>query len=227
MYVDEMYIFLILIGLLITGGAQAFITCMYRKYSDIGNTKKISGAEAARKVLSANGLKDIYVVETNDFLTDHYDPSRKVIRLSKEIYNGESISAVSVACHECGHAIQDKCGYSMMRMRSKLVPITNLSSKAGYIAIILGLFFSISDFIFIGIVCELVIVLFQLITLPVEFDASKRALKEINRLSLLDSSECVGGQKVLTAAALTYVAGVLTSILEVFRLAIIYANRRK
>lgn len=216
---------LAILGLLITLGAQGFINLMYKKYAKVNNIKKISGAEAARQVLEKNGLKDIYVVETSGFLTDHYDPSRKVIRLSKDIYNGESISAVSVACHECGHAIQDKEKYSMMRIRSSLVPIVNISSYAGYFAIIIGGLLGSLNLIWLGIAFELIILLFQLVTLPVEFDASRRALKHIETMSLLSSEELKGSKKVLTAAALTYVASVLTAVLQVLRLVLMFTRR--
>lgn len=214
-----------IISLLITLGAQVFINTMYKKYAKVANKRGMSGAEAARCVLDKNGLKEIYVVETTGTLTDHYDPSRKVIRLSHDIYNGETVSAVSVACHECGHAIQDKDGYFMMRIRSALVPMVNISSYAGYFAIIIGGVLGSLNLIWIGILFECVILLFQLVTLPVEFNASARALKQIDELHLLDNNELDGSKKVLTAAALTYVASVLTAILQVLRLVLMFARR--
>lgn len=213
-----------IISLLITLGAQVFINTMYKKYAKVANKRGMSGAEAARCVLDKNGLKEIYVVETTGTLTDHYDPSRKVIRLSHDIYTGETISSVSVACHECGHAIQDKENYFMMRLRSALVPFA-ISSSLGYFAIIIGAVLGFMKLVWIGILLECVILLFHLVTLPVEFNASARALKQIDELHLLDDSELVGSKKVLTAAALTYVASVLTTILQVLRLVLMFTRR--
>ena len=135
----------------------------------------MTGFEVARKILDENGLENIHIVEIKGNLTDHYDPSRKVVRLSTEIFNGSSIASTSVAAHECGHAIQDKDNYNFMRIRSKLVPIVNLSSKLGYLAIFIGFIFSLFDLAIFGIVLLLAMLLFELVTLPVEFDASKRA----------------------------------------------------
>lgn len=214
----------IIISLLITGGANAFINSAYKQYARVKNKKKISGAEVAREILNKNGLKDIYVVETSGTLTDHYDPARKVIRLSSDIFNGESISAVSVAAHECGHAIQDKVGYTLMKVRSSIVPIVNFSTKIGYVILFIGVIASISDLIWTGIILEAAISVFQLITLPVEVDASKRALRELENLNLVTSEELPKCKTVLSAAALTYVAGVLTAILEILRLILIYGR---
>lgn len=214
------------ISLLITLGASAFVKSSYSKYSKIKNTKNMSGAEAARKILDKNGLKDIYVVETKGNLTDHYDPSRKVIRLSTDVYNKESVGAVAVAAHECGHAIQDKDNYTFMRIRSSLVPITNISSKAGYIILLIGVIMQSLNLIYIGIGLEVVILLFQLVTLPVEIDASKRAMRELDEMNLLTSSELSQGKTMLTAAALTYVASVATAVLEILRLILIYGRSR-
>ena len=214
------------ISLLITLSASAFVKSSYSKYSKIKNTKNMSGAEAARKILDKNGLKDIYVVETKGNLTDHYDPSRKVIRLSTDVYNKESVGAVAVAAHECGHAIQDKDNYTFMRIRSSLVPITNISSKAGYIILLIGVIMQSLNLIYIGIGLEVVILLFQLVTLPVEIDASKRAMRELDEMNLLTSSELSQGKTMLTAAALTYVASVATAVLEILRLILIYGRSR-
>ena len=159
--------------------AQAFVSGCYNKYSKIRNIKGITGGEVARDVLDNNGLGDVDVVETGGNLTDHYDPKRKVVRLSRSVYHGDSIASVAVACHECGHAIQDKNGYLFMRIRSSLVPIVNISSYAGYFAIMFGILASSFNLIWTGIILEMVILLFQIITLPVEFDASRRALAEL------------------------------------------------
>lgn len=220
------YYGLTLIAIIITVGAQIFINSTYSKYKGVENKKKLSGSEAARKILDKHGLNDIYIVETKGNLTDHYDPNRKVIRLSTDVFHKESIASVAVAAHECGHAIQDKENYTFLRIRAFLVPIVNFASYAGYIAIVLGLLMSMLNLVWLGIIFEVVILVFQLVTLPVEFDASKRALKEVEELGILDSSELEGGKLVLTSAAMTYVASVATAILELLRLILIYGRDR-
>ena len=213
------------IALIITLLAQGFVQGSYNKYAKVNNTKKITGKEAARKILDKNGLTNIDVVETHGYLSDHYDPKNKVVRLSSNIYSGASIASVSVACHECGHAIQDKDGYLFMRIRSSLVPVVNFSSYAGYIAITLGIVASSFNLIWIGIILEMMILLFQLITLPVEINASKRALTEIKNEHLLENEEIKQGKIMLTSAALTYVASVVDALLQIFRLILIYGRR--
>ena len=186
----------------------------------------MTGFEVARKILDENGLQDIHIVEIKGNLTDHYDPSRKVVRLSSDIFNGSSIASTSVAAHECGHAIQDKEDYKFMKMRSKLVPIVNLSSKLGYFAIFIGFIFGLLDLVIFGIVLLISILLFELITLPVEFDASNKAGKQINKLKLLEGKEKSQSKTMLNAAALTYVASVITTILQILRLFLIASNRK-
>ena len=171
---------LTIIALIITLDAQAFVSSSYSKYSKVKNTRGITGKDAARYLLDKHGLSNIQVVETNGYLTDHYDPTNKVIKLSKNVYRDSTIASVSVAAHECGHAIQDKENYMFLRIRSALVPIVNFSSNAGYFAILLGCIFGSLNLIWIGIIAEIVILLFQIITLPVEINASKRALKELS-----------------------------------------------
>jgi len=215
---------MIILSLVIVLGAQFYVNYNYKKYTKVKNAKGISGAEAAREVLDKNGLKDVYVVEVNGTLSDHYDPSRKVVRLSKDIYRGESISAVSIALHECGHALQDKDGYLFMRFRAFLVPFVNFASRVGYLVILLGIIFQVLNLITIGIILECVILLFQLITLPVEINASKRAIKLCEDYAILGRDEIDQGKSVLTAAALTYVASVATNVLEILRLLLIFRS---
>lgn len=215
-----------LLALIITLGAQGYVNSSYNKYKRVNNSRGMTGAQAARRVLDKNGLKEVKIEEVVGFLTDHYDPAHKVIRLSTDIYNGSSVAGVAVACHECGHAIQDKDGYLMLKIRHALVPFVNISSYAGYIAIAIGVFFSFVNLVWLGILCECVILLFQLVTLPVEFDASKRALKQIEEEAILEGSEFKGGKTVLTAAALTYVASVASTLLEIFRLILLFTRRR-
>lgn len=216
---------LMALSLLITLGAQGYINSSYKKYKAVKNKKGISGFEAARKILDENGLKDMHIVETEGFLSDHYDPTRKVVRLSKDIFHGESIAAVSVAAHECGHAVQHDTGYVLMKIRSTLVPFVNFCSYAGYIAIVIGCFAGILDIIWFGIALEMVILAFQLVTLPVEIDASRRGLKSIEKYNLLEDKEHSQAKTMLTAAALTYVASVATTVIEILRLILIFGRR--
>lgn len=196
--------------------AQLQVTSEYSKYKKVNTQKKLSGCEIARKILDENGLSNVHIVETKGTLSDHYDPSRKVIRLSHDIFHGESIASASVAAHECGHAIQDKEGYSYMRFRSMIFPIVNLGTGLSYYLILLGLITYITDLVWFGIGLTFLGLLFQIITLPVEFDASKRAKEELIKLNLTTDDELVGTKKVLSAAALTYIAGVLTSAVQIF-----------
>lgn len=218
----------LLLGLsvIITLAAQTYISTTYSKYSQVKSNNNLTGAEVARKILDNNGLNNIEVVEVRGYLSDHYDPTKKLVALSSNNFNSSSIAGVSVAAHECGHAIQDKENYSFMRLRASLVPIVNLSSYAGYIAIVLGIIMGALNFIWIGIALEVVILLFQLITLPVEFDASKKALREVEKYNILNNQEIKAGKTVLTSAALTYVASVATTLIEILRLVVVFGNRR-
>lgn len=216
---------LFLISVIIVAASQGYIQIMYRKYSKVKNEKGLTGADVARKILKRSGLDKVYVVETQGFLTDHYDPSRKVVRLSSSNYNDTSISAVSVAAHECGHAIQDKEGYIFMRIRAFLVPFTNFASKIGYVVLLIGLIASLTNLILLGILLEMVVLLFQIVTLPVEVDASKRALAIIKEDGYLNPDEYSEGRSVLIAAALTYVASVASNMLDIIRLFLIFSRR--
>lgn len=217
---------LLFLGLIITIVAQIFVSSSYSKYKKIRNDNGLTGFEVARKILDENGLQNIHIVEIKGNLTDHYDPTRKVVRLSTEIFNGTSIASTSVAAHECGHAIQDKDNYNFMRIRSKLVPFVNLSSKLGYIAIFIGFLFSLLDLAIFGIVLLLAMLLFELVTLPVEFDASNRAARQIEKLKLLKGEEKEQSKTMLRAAAFTYVAALVTTLLEILRLFLLVTNRR-
>lgn len=217
---------LVILGFVIVLLAQLNINKNYKKYKAVSLNKNISGQEAARMILDANGLQNIYVVSTSGELTDHYDPSRKVIKLSNDIFNGETIAAVSVAAHECGHAIQDKDGYLFMRIRSFLVPVVNLISYLGYFGLVISIFAGITGYIKLSIITLLATVIFQLVTLPVEFDASKRAKKELEKLGIVNSEELEGSNKMLFAAALTYVASLLSNLLQLLRLVLILGSRR-
>ncbi len=224
---DNLSLILIVVATLITGGASLFIKANYNKYKKVSLKSGKTGYDVAREILDRNGLSKVLILETQGELSDHYDPSNKTVKLSHDIYNGQTIAAVSVASHECGHTIQDKEGYSFLRFRSKIVPLVNLSSKLGYIAIIVGFAFSIINLVWIGVAFEIIILLFQLITLPVEFNASSRALKKIVEYGIVDKDEHSGAKKMLTSAALTYVAGVLSTLMEILRLVLMSIGRRR
>ena len=221
-----MEIILLLITLGITLCSQSYINSKYNATRKIKSNKGLKGYEVAKMILEENGLKNVSVEETRGVLSDHYDPRKKVVRLSPAIYNETSLASVSVAAHECGHAIQDKNNYTFLRFRSLLIPFVNIASFAGYVAIMIGLFAGIFGFIWIGILMECVILLFQLITLPVEFNASNRALKQIEELKIVDKKEESKCRGMLTAAALTYVASVATTMLQILRLLTIMDRRR-
>ena len=215
---------IIFISILITTLSQIFISLAYSKYKKILNNKDLSGYDVARKILDSNNLDNIMILETRGNLTDHYDPQRKVIKLSTDIYHGSSIAGAGVAAHECGHAIQDKMKYTPMRIRSTLVPFVNICTRIGYLAIVIGIIFSYT-LIEVGIVLLLSMLVFQLITLPVEFNASHRAIKELERLNLIDEEEKSSAKNMLIAAAFTYVASVLSTLLEILRYALIFNDR--
>lgn len=224
---DLISIILVVGATLITGGAQAYISLNYKKYKQVLIKSGKTGFDVAREILDRNGLSKIIILETQGELTDHYDPSKKCIKLSHDIYNGKTIAATSVASHECGHAIQDKNGYKFLRFRNSIVPIVNFSSKIGYIAIMIGIATTITSLVWVGIAFEIVILLFQLITLPVEFDASNRALKLIKEYGMVSEDEHSGAKKMLTSAALTYVAGVLSTVMEILRLVFMFGRRER
>lgn len=214
-----------LAGVLITLVAQIFVKSSYNKYKNVDNRKKVTGAVVAREILDHNCLKDIKVLETSGELSDHYDPGKKVVKLSRDIYNGTSIASVAVAAHECGHALQDKHNYGFLRIRATLVPLVNFSTKIGYIVVVIGLISGLLNIAWIGVILLLSMLLFQLVTLPVEFNASNRALDEVKKLKILEDHEQGDAKTMLSAAAFTYVAGMLSTLLQILRLVLIVANR--
>lgn len=219
-----MDLILVIIVILIPLIAQIGVSSNYQKYKRVKNTKELTGYDVARKILDENGLEDIYIVETRGELTDHYDPTKKVVRLSSDIYHGKTVAAMSVASHECGHAIQDKDGYTFMRIRSAIFPIVNIATSISYWIILLGFLFELLDLIYIGIALTCLGLLFQIVTLPVEFDASKRAGVFLKEYNLATEDESKGVKKMLGAAAMTYVAGVLASALQILRLILAARN---
>lgn len=213
---------LIILAIIISGSAQMYINHWYNKTKKMKTAKGMNGNQTARKILDNNDLKDVGINEVAGTLSDHYDPAKKTVNLSNDIYGTDSIASISVAAHECGHAIQDKNGYFFLRLRRGMVPFVNLASKLGYVAIIIGIIFGAIGFFKIGILLEIVILVFQLITLPVEFDASSRALKKIEEYGIVTKDELTYCKKMLRSAALTYVAGVTASLLQVLRLVLMF-----
>lgn len=220
-----MEIILFILGIIVVVYAQSHIMKTYHETMRIRNEKMLSGQEVARKILDANGLEDIYVVQVFGELTDHYNPSRNVIRLSNHVFQDDSIASLAVAAHECGHAIQRKEGYLFYRLRSALVPVVNLVSYFGYFVIIISAFAGITAYLLLGMVMLLSTLIFQLVTLPVEIDASKRGMKEIEKLNLAKQEEMPNVANMLKAAAMTYVASLASTILNLLRLIFMYRDR--
>lgn len=216
---------LAIVGFIIVIWAQVKVNGTYGKYKKVKLSKDINGREAARLILEKNNL-DIYVVETPGELTDHYDPSRRVIKLSPSIFRENTVAAVAVAAHECGHAIQDKDGYTFMRIRTALVPVVNFISYAGYIAMFISIFAGAMQYFMIGILIVAATLIFQFITLPVELDASKRALLQLEELKIVTKEELPQAKEVLSAAAMTYIASVLASLLQLIRLVLLFNRDR-
>lgn len=222
---DIVTISLFIISIIIVLVAQGMVTSAYNKNRKKKNKRGITGCEAAQKILAQNGLSNVYVVETKGELSDHYDPSRKVVRLSREIFHGESIASLAIAAHECGHAIQDKEGYTFMRIRSALAPTVSFITYLGYFALIISIFASLTGYLYVSLFIIMAGLLFQLVTLPVEFDASKKALYQLETLGLIDSDEKPANQAMLRAAAMTYVASLVSMILSMLRILIMIRNR--
>ena len=206
--------------------AQMKVKSTYGRYVRVPSRGRVSGREAAAAVMEAAGIRDVEIVATPGTLTDHYDPSKKRLALSQENYNGTSLAALGVAAHEAGHAIQHKVGYSMLNLRMALVPITMFSSKLLPFVILGGFFFQMMGALWLGVGVYMVLTLFQLITLPVEFDASKRAREELVDLSIVDRDEMEGVRRTLDAAAWTYVAAFIASLGNLlYLLSIVSRNR--
>ena len=217
---------LILIIIVIPLLAQLSININYNTYKGINNNNKMTGYDIARKILDVNGLTEVKVKKVSGNLSDHYDPSLKVVSLSDSIYDGTSVASTSVAAHECGHAIQDKDNYSFMQIRSAIFPIVNIATSLSYWIILFGFIFEIVGLVYIGIIFTCIGLLFQIITLPVEFNASSRAKQQLIQYNLITSEEEQGVKKVLGAAAMTYVAGVIASSVQILRLLLIAQDRR-
>ncbi len=217
MYWDYTYI-LVLIGAVISAIASWNVSSTYKKFSKSANKRGMTSQECAAAIMSSAGINDVRIEHIRGNLTDHYSPGEKVLRLSDSVYDSTSVAALGVAAHECGHAIQHKEGYFPLKLRSLSVPVANIGSKLSWPVILLGLILGYTGLARVGVILFTFVVLFQLITLPVEFDASGRALKILDQKDILADDEMMGARKVLKAAALTYVAALFSSILQLLRL---------
>ena len=220
---DPTYLLLVP-ALIISFWAQAKVSSAYNKYKQVRTLNGYSGAQIARMILDAAGLFDIPIEVVNRQLGDHYDPSSRVLRLSPEVYNGSSIASAGIAAHECGHAIQHAESYSPLKVRNSIYPVVNFGSSCSWILFIAGLILSIKPLVYLGILMFSAVVVFQIITLPVEFNASSRALKILDSKGILYGDELRGAKKVLEAAAMTYVAATIMAISQLIRL-IAISNR--
>ncbi|MDM0610400.1 zinc metallopeptidase [Clostridium perfringens] len=222
-YIDPTYLILIP-AILISAWAQFKVSSTFNKYSTVRSINGYTGAQVARILLNDAGLQEVEIQQVPGRLSDHYDPRAKVLRLSSDVYGSTSVASIGVAAHEVGHAIQDKESYSALVFRNAIVPVVNFSSSLSWILFFIGILLSYSTLVTIGIILFSVVVLFQLVTLPVEFNASSRALKLLEARGILYDKEVEGARKVLSVAALTYVAATLMAVLQLVRL-IAISNR--
>lgn len=218
-------------AILFTMYAQSKVNSNFRRYSNVRNARNMTGAEAARRMLDANGLRNVQIEQVRGSLTDHYDPRKRVLRLSQSVYGVNSIAAVSVACHEAGHAVQHAESYKPLKIRNSIVPLVNFASSLTWPLVILGIVLLangsyMGDLLFnIGVITMLAVILFHTVTLPVEFNASSRALKQMDELGIITEEENTGANKVLKAAAMTYVAALATAIANLLRILAMRGNR--
>lgn len=221
---------LVLIGVVLSLLASARVKTTFSKYSRIRSMSGMTGAQAAEKILNSQGIYDVNIQRVAGSLTDHYNPSNKTLNLSESVYSSNSVAAIGVAAHECGHAIQHAQGYAPLTFRSALVPVANFGSGISWILILIGVFInsrSSMALIYAGILCFSLAVLFQIVTLPVEFNASSRAVSLLGQIGILGDDELVKTKKVLSAAALTYVAAAAASILQLLRLLLLFGGNRR
>lgn len=234
MFFDWTYVVLVLPAVLLSLWASANVNSTFKRYSSQFSRRRITGAQAAEQVLHANGIYDVSVQHISGNLTDHFDPKSKTIRLSDNVYSSTSTAAIGVACHEAGHAVQHQVGYAPLKLRMAVIPITNIGSKLAMPLILLGLLLSafgyyFYELVYVGIACFGLSLVFQLITLPVEFNASSRAVQAVEQSGILMEDEMTGAKKTLRAAALTYVAATAVSLAQLLRLLILFGgnNRRR
>ena len=232
MYFDWTYLILVMPAVLLSMWASSNVKGTFQRYSDQYNRRGITGAQAARRVLDANGLRHVAIERVSGELSDHYDPQRNIIRLSQGVYDSTSTAAVGVACHEAGHAVQYAVGYAPVKIRTAIIPITNLGARLSTPLIIGG--FVLAGFApklimlaYLGVACFGLSAVFQLITLPTEFNASRRAVQTIDGMGILQGEELDGAKKVLRAAALTYVAALAVSLMQLLRFLIMLSGRRR
>lgn len=226
-YYDPTYI-LVLIGAVLSLWASATVKSTYNKYSRVYSYSGLTGAQAAAQILRQAGIYDVRIEHVSGNLTDHYDPKARVLRLSDSVYGSNSVAAIGVAAHECGHAIQDQEDYVPLRFRSAFVPVANLGTQVAFPILLLGVFLGSSHFLIqVGLLCFFFGVLFQLITLPVEFNASGRAVRILRETGIMSDDELSKTKKVLSAAAMTYVAAAAASILSMLRLIILFGGNRR
>lgn len=223
--IDYYYIILVLPALLIALFAQFKVKSAYSKYSKIGNSHGLTGARAARMILDSHGLYNVQVTMISGELTDNFNPKTNIVSLSQGVYNGTSIASIGIAAHEVGHAIQHSEHYVPNKIRSALVPVTNFGSSISVFMILLGLVLGYSVLAYLGVILYSTAAIFQLVTLPVEFNASSRAMKQIKALGIANDADAKGVKKVLSAAAMTYVAALLTSVAQLLRLLLIVRGR--
>ena len=218
-------------AIIFTMYAQSKVNSNFRRYSNIRNARNMTGAEAARRMLDANGLTNVQIEQIRGSLTDHYDPRKRVLRLSQSVYGVNSIAAVSVACHEAGHAVQHAESYKPLKIRNTIVPLVNFASGLTWPLVILGIILLangsyMGDLLFnIGVITRLAVILFHTVTLPVEFNASSRALRQMDDLGIITEEENKGASKVLRAAAMTYVAALATAIANLLRILAMRGSR--
>ena len=229
---DWTYFILVLPCVILAMWASANVNSTFKKYSQVLSSRQLTGADAARRILSFHGISGVAVEQVSGNLTDHYDPRSQIIRLSDSVYNSTSVAAIGVACHEAGHAVQYAQHYTPIRLRAAIIPITNIGSRLAMPLILLGLLLGLGEtysntFVYLGIACFGLSLVFQLITLPVEFNASRRALQCIQDTGLLSEAEQKGARKTLTAAALTYVAATAVSLAQLLRLIMLFGGRRR
>ena len=226
---DWTYVVLVLPCLILSLWASSNVNSTFKKYSKQFSRRGITGADAARRVLAANGVSGVRIERVSGNLTDHYDPRTNVIRLSDAVYNSTSTAAIGVACHEAGHAVQYAVGYAPIKLRAAIIPVTNFGSKLAMPLILLGLLFTAfgDTLIYLGIACFGLSLVFQLVTLPVEFNASRRAIQAIEEGGILTEEEQRGAKKTLTAAALTYVAATAVALAQLLRLITLFGGRRR
>lgn len=218
---------LIIVGMLLCLAASGNVSATYRKYSKIENARGMTASEVAERILKGAGISDVRIERIEGELTDHYDPKNKVVRLSEGVYYSTSVAAIGVAAHECGHVLQHYNGYLPIRVRNAIVPVVNFGSNLSWPLILLGVLFGLTRLVDVGIILFTLVLLFQIVTLPVEFNASKRAIGVIRNTGILYGDEITGAKKVLNAAALTYVAGVIATALQVLRLFLLFGRRRR